>query len=95
MKAKPAPGRGTTTASLLGRLADSIEPDRGLDAAPEHDAAAESIVRHLSTKVAEDDLEAVVSFLSDALDLAKAKMHDAAKTCAPADEPCEPSYWLG
>ena len=69
MKAKPASGRGTTTAA--------------------------SLVRHLSTKVAEDDLEAVVSLLSDALDLAKAKLHDARKTCAPVDGPSEPNYWLG
>ena len=69
MKAKPASGRGTTTAA--------------------------SLVRQLSTKVAEDDLEAVVSLLSDALDLAKAKLHDARETRAPADGPCEPSYWLG
>jgi len=63
-------------------------PDRGT-------TTAESLVRHLSTSVAEDDLQAVVSLLSDALDLAKARMLDARKTCASADEPCEPNYWFG
>jgi len=69
MKAKPAPGRGTTTAA--------------------------SLVQHLSTKVAEDDLESVVNLLSDALDLAKAKMRDVRKSRAPMEGPCDPDYWLG
>jgi len=69
MKAKSAPGRGTTTAA--------------------------SLVRDLSTQVTEDDLESVVSLLSDALDLAKAKLHDARETCGPVDGPFEPNYWLG
>ena len=93
MKAKPA--TTSTTATLISRLAASIEADRGFDTGPEPDAAAESLARHLTTKMAEDDLEAVVSFLSDALDLAKEKMHDAGRICAPLDEPCEPNYWLG
>ena len=84
MRAKPAT---TATAALMSRLADSIET--------EHDATAASLVRHLSTKVAENDLVAVVSFLSDALDLAKAEMHCARKTCTPVDEPYESDYWLG
>ena len=69
MKAKPVPGRGTTSAA--------------------------SLVQHLSMNVAEDDLETVVSLLSDALDLAKAKMRDASETHAPVDGPAEPDYWLG
>jgi hypothetical protein len=56
---------------------------------------AASLVQHLSMDVAEDDLETVVSLLSDALDLAKAKMRDASKTRAPVDGPNEPDYWLG
>ena len=93
MKAKSA--ATTTPAALMSRLAASIEPDRGLATGPEGDAATESLVRHLSTKVAEGDLEAVVSFLSDALDLVKAKLRDAGDTCTQYDEPCEPNYWLG
>lgn len=69
MKAKPAPGRATTTAA--------------------------SLVQHLSMNVAEDDLETVVSLLSDALDLAKAKMRESRKARSPVDGPCEPDYWLG
>lgn len=56
---------------------------------------AASLVRHLSTTVTEDDLESVVSLLSDALDLAKARLDDARKVREPAAGASEPSYWIG
>lgn len=85
MRAKPVP---TTTAALVSQLADSIQTKHGAGAV-EHDVAAASLVRHLSTKVAEDDLDSVVGFLSEALDLAKTRMR------AAVDEPCESDYWFG
>jgi hypothetical protein len=57
--------------------------------------AAESLVQQLTTNMPAGDLESVVSCLSDALDLAKARMHDAGGTRTHPDEPCEPDYWLG
>lgn len=66
------------------------KPTYGQDA-----TTASSLVRDLSTKVAEDDLESVVSLLSDALALAKAKLDDARKVREPADGASEPSYWIG
>ena len=57
--------------------------------------AAESLVQQLTTKLPAGDLKSVVSCLSDALDLAKARMHDAGGTSTPPDEPCESDYWLG
>jgi len=45
--------------------------------------------------VAEDDLESVVSLLSDALNLAKAKLDDARQMRDAADGASEPSYWIG
>jgi hypothetical protein len=56
---------------------------------------AASLVQHLSTKVAEDDLESVVSLLSDALNLAKAKLDDARQRRDAVDGASEPSYWIG
>jgi hypothetical protein len=73
----------------MGAIMKSKQPF-GQDA-----TTAASLVRHLSTKVAEDDLESVVSLLSDALDLAKAKLDDARKMRQLVDGASEPNYWIG
>jgi hypothetical protein len=69
MKAKPEPGRATTTAALL--------------------------VKHLSTDVGEADMHSVVRLLSDALDLAKAKVRQAPIARRSLDGPSGPEYWVG
>ena len=93
MRTKPA--THTTTATLTRRLAASIEADCGFDTGPERDAAAESLVRHLTTNMAQDDLETVVRFLSDALNVARTGAQDTRRTCACVDEPCPSEHWLG
>jgi len=93
MKPKPATRGDSATATLISRLASSIESDARLDAEP--DAAAALLVRHLSTKLAEDDLAAITDFLSNALDLAKEGLRDSGPARAPVAEPNDPSYWLG
>lgn len=95
MKVKPATRGKSATATLINRLASSIESDPRLDVDAEPDAAAALLVHHLSTKLAEDDLAAVADFLSSALDLAKEKLRDTGVTPVPVAEPNDPSYWLG
>lgn len=58
-------------------------------------ATAASLVEHLSTNVDEDDMHSVVRLLSDALDLAKAKVREAPKARTTVDGPSEPDYWVG
>jgi hypothetical protein len=45
--------------------------------------------------MAEDDLDAVVRFLSNALDLARERRYSAKEPRLEGDESCDPSYWLG
>jgi hypothetical protein len=69
------------------KLASSIDEGRarGTELGPE--AAAARLVRHLSTKAAENDLGAVVSFFSNALGLAREAMDGVERTHARPAEP--------
>ena len=91
MSSRPAAGR-PMTAAFLTRLARSVEGGPSSVHAPDPGEAAASLVRHLSAKLAEDDIEAVVSFLSNALDLAKADMR---RERAQTSGSHGPDYWLG
>ena len=53
------------------------------------------LVQHLSMNVDEDDMQSVVRLLSDALDLARAKVREAPEARTPTDGPSEPDYWVG
>lgn len=56
---------------------------------------AASLVQHLSTDAEETDMQSVVRLLSDALDLAKAKVRQAPIARRMVDGPSEPEYWVG
>jgi hypothetical protein len=86
MKSRSAGDRSPATDTPRDQRAHSLA---------EHDPAAESLVRHVSTKLATDDVREVVSLLSKALDLAKAELREARKSGNEAHHRLDPSYWIG
>jgi len=59
------------------------------------ETTAALLLKHLSTDVDESDMHSVVSLLSDALDLAKARVRQTPITRRSMDGPSEPEYWVG
>jgi hypothetical protein len=53
------------------------------------------LVQNLSMDVDEGDMHSVVRLLSDALDLAKAKVREAPKPRKTVEGPSAPDYWVG
>jgi len=95
MRSRSTDDRSPTTDTPQNQRTPSLEAVGNAHSRTEPDPAAASIVRHVSTKLATDDVGEVVSLLSKALDLAKAELRDARRSGTQAHHRLDPSYWIG
>ena len=84
----------SVTVDLMIKLASSIDEGRVHLTELEPDAVAGQLIRHLSQKTAQSDLDALVKFFSSGLELTHEaqRVHRTPERQLPESDP---SYWLG